>query len=123
MNFDVWPQKNKISAASSAHHRPRDQPDDSASKPAGGSSRQPSRYSQSALKCAKMFISHPRNNRLKKNKPVFRSMQKNAQPRLTRTKVTIQDANWRSLCLTFSGASPWLRSLPDGEGWGEGEET
>src|SRR5690349_1573090 len=106
MNFEVWPQKRMMAAASRAHQRPlarlaanprssRDTPRSSPSADSPGcSSRLPPKYSSEDLSHVMVFINyHPRNRRLKKNRLVGKSMQKNAQPRLTMMKVSAQAAN------------------------------
>src|SRR5262245_8231812 len=90
MNFDVCPLNNRIAPANSPHQSPRTHGEANLLNAGGGSSRAPSRYSQTSLNNSSSLINHPINNRRKKNIAVFRSMQKNAHPRFTITNVSAQ---------------------------------
>src|SRR5438874_12949254 len=92
MNFEVWPQKRMIAPTSKPHHKPRIQNQQRALGIVASVSRLPPMNSQIALIDSKVFMRHPRNNRLKKKVAVCRFMQKKAQPRFTMTKVNAQPA-------------------------------
>src|SRR6478672_1736800 len=110
MNFDVCPLNNRIAPANNPHQSPRIHGEANFLNAGGGSSRAPSRYSQTALNSSNGFINHPINNRRKKNIAVFRSMQKNAHPRFTMTNVSAQ-LSIRPIRAPFSVLEIEARSL------------
>ena len=101
MNLEVWPQKSRIMPAKTPHHIPRHHHDaGKAVAPGASKSQQPSRvsknnFSRSSVEFEEFFMmlvvtDYPRNKRRKKKTLVGRSMQKNAQPRLTNKNVSDQ---------------------------------
>src|SRR5438128_11460483 len=94
MNLEVCPQKSRMAPASAPHHSSRHHHDNGGCPFAlGTASLLPPRSSQSILNRSRSFIVHPKKSRRRKNRLVRRSMQKKAQPRFTRTKVTAQPSS------------------------------
>src|SRR5882672_5337945 len=93
-----------IAAASSPHQMPRIQDQRTLVSAPGSRSRLPPITSQTLLIEFKSFMFYRRNRRLKKNKAVGRSMQKNAQPKFTIRKVSAQPQIFPATV----GGPPWF---------------
>ena len=94
MNLEDWPQNRRMIPISSPHQIPRHHHDlMNAGSPGCGASLAPPRDSKNCLNQVNRFIIQPSKSRRKKKHAVGKSMQKNAQPRFTVTKVIAQPRN------------------------------